>query len=295
MMRTTAIRHAGVMRPVDDAVEEVTLAQEVGDEARARLVVERAGRAALHELAVAQDGHLVRHGQRLFLIVGDVDEGHADPSMERLQLPAELGAELLVERRERLVEQEQVGLEDERAGQGDALLLTTGELPRRAVGEVGQVDEVERLAHPRRGLGPGDAADLERKADVVRHGQMREQGVTLKDHAEVAALRRQMGDHALVDEDVAGRRLDEPGDRHEDRRLAGPRRAQQREEIAAPDREGDVVDGAHPTVVLAETPDVERVGPLGQHGAGARVTRRSCRGTPDWPARSSCPTTRRRG
>ena len=61
-----------------------------------------------------------------------------------------LADQLGVERRGRLVEQHAPpGSQGQRAGDGDALLLPAGQLPRVGVGLVGQPDPVEQLARPR--------------------------------------------------------------------------------------------------------------------------------------------------
>ena len=53
----------------------------------------------------------------------------------RLQLAAHAQPQELVERRQRLVEEEHAGIGDQRAGERDALLLAAGKLRRHAVGE----------------------------------------------------------------------------------------------------------------------------------------------------------------
>jgi hypothetical protein len=67
--------------------------------------------------------HPVRHGQGLLLVVRHVDEGHAHRLLYALQLDLELAANLEVERAERLVQQQDLGLHHERASEGHPLLL----------------------------------------------------------------------------------------------------------------------------------------------------------------------------
>ena len=52
---------------------------------------------------------MVGKRHRLFLVVGDMDEGRADALLDRLQLILHLPAELEVERAQRLVEQQHRG------------------------------------------------------------------------------------------------------------------------------------------------------------------------------------------
>ena len=85
----------------------------------------------------------MRHQQR----------GHAERALQLLQLDLQLLAQLAVERAQRLVEQQDVGLEDDGAGQRHALLLAARELRRPAILqalEPHQLQRLERLAARRR-------------------------------------------------------------------------------------------------------------------------------------------------
>jgi hypothetical protein len=60
-------------------------------------------------------------------------------------LMAELAAQFTIEVGERLVEQQQLRLRRQGAGQGDTLLLAAGKLMREALAEVFQVDQFQQL------------------------------------------------------------------------------------------------------------------------------------------------------
>ena len=83
--------------------------------------------------------------------MGDEDRGEAEALLQRAQLPPHLHAHLGVEVRERLVEQQHLRLDGERAGQRDPLLLAARELRRPALGVGGEADQLERR---------GDAAPI---------------------------------------------------------------------------------------------------------------------------------------
>ena len=70
------------------------------------------------------------------------------------QLLVEVVADDLVERAERLVHQQQVGVEGQRAGDRGALLHAARELPGKFVLEAGEVDEVEVARDARRAARP---------------------------------------------------------------------------------------------------------------------------------------------
>ena len=73
------------------------------------------------------------------------DGGDAEPPLEVADLAAQARPDARVERRKRLVEQEQAGRQSERAGERDALLLAAGELRRVFLRLVGEADQRQEL------------------------------------------------------------------------------------------------------------------------------------------------------
>ena len=171
----------------------------------------------------------------------DQDRGGAPRLEDAADVGTERAAQSGVERVEGLVEQHEVGIGSEGAGERHPLLLAAGELVRRAGLETRQADEVEHRAHPRGPPGTGEA-----EPDVVRHRQMREQRPLLWHEGDAAPVRREHG--AGVDEappierDGTRLRALETGDEAQQRGLAAARGAEQREDRAARDRQ---VDAAH--------------------------------------------------
>src|SRR5205814_1512592 len=76
-------------------------------------------------------------------------------------------ADLRVKGRQRLVEQQHLGLDGERAGQRDPLLLAAGHLVRVAVGESAKSDELEHVEGALLAFGHADAPHLEAERDVL--------------------------------------------------------------------------------------------------------------------------------
>ena len=95
--------------------ERVVLADELRDEGILRLFIQRHRRVELLDHAVIEHGDAVRHGQRLGLVVRHIDDGHAQIFVDMLDFILHMLAKLLVERAERLVHQNQLGLEHQRA------------------------------------------------------------------------------------------------------------------------------------------------------------------------------------
>ena len=193
---SSAPLHVGAAGGEQLAVEEVHLADEIGDEGGGRPAVDLVGRADLLDPALAHHHDPVGHGERLLLVVRDHDRGHAEPVLQVADLAAQPGAHPRVERRKRLVEQQQARRQGQRAGQRDALLLAAGELGRILVGLLGQADQRQQLAHALVDLGARLAGRDQAVADIVLDGQVGEQRVGLEHDAEVALGHRQGRDVA---------------------------------------------------------------------------------------------------
>ena len=77
----------------------------------------------------------------------------------------------------------------------------------------------------------GLASRLQRKGQIFAHGQMPVEGAVLKDHGNIALLRRHVVDELSVQPYVARRRLLQAGDQSQDRRLAASLRPQEHEQL----------------------------------------------------------------
>ena len=139
--------------------------------------------------AGAQDDDPVRERERLGLVVRDVDRGDLQALVQRLELVAQLDAQLRVEVGQRLVEEEKARLKDDAARDGDALLLAAGHLRGKLRRVALEVDELQRVLDPLGGLRPPQvAAKLQPEGHVLEDGEVREKRVVLEDHAELALL-----------------------------------------------------------------------------------------------------------
>ncbi len=157
-----------------------------------------------------------------------------------------------VERPERLVEQQDLRIAGERAGERRALALTAGQPGGPRVRQICDPDSLEQI----RTVAPGG------EAHVARDGQMREQAIVLGQIADAsvlgadvnAALSVKPGPRAKCDPPNA--RSLQAGDRPEQRRLAGAGRSDQgdrlrsdgqpRAKLESATREDDVdVKGLH--------------------------------------------------
>ena len=135
---------AATRRPPRRRRDQVGVADELGHEARGRTPVDVGARAGLFDGAGAHHDNAVGHAHGLFLVVRDKDEGDAQPGLQVLELKLHALAQLQVQRRQRLVQQQQLGPVDDGARQRHALLLSSGHLARVARAELGQAHHVQR-------------------------------------------------------------------------------------------------------------------------------------------------------
>ena len=144
-----------------------------------------------------------------------------------------------------------LGAVGEGAHDRDALLLAARE-PRRAVRlAMREADHPQKLAAAHLGLPARDAGDHLRHDDVLERGEFGQQVMELVDETKLRAAHlgalavRHLSARATVEDDVAAvGPLQKAGD-VEERRLAGARRADQRDELARPQRRrGAAQDGS---------------------------------------------------
>ena len=122
---------------------------ELGDEAIDRPVVKIDGVADLLDHAGVHDDDAIRHLHRLVLVVRHHDRRDAQRRLQVLDLGAQFLADLGVERRQRLVQQQHGRLGRQRARQRDALLLSAGQLVRILFRLVAQMHERQHLVDAR--------------------------------------------------------------------------------------------------------------------------------------------------
>ena len=125
--------------------DDVVSAHEARHEFGARCIEDLARISRLLDLAVAHHNDQVGKRHRLFLTVRDMDEGDAEVALEALEFGPHLDPQERIERRQRFVEQQDRRVGDERTGQGNALLLTAGQLRRQSVGEALHGDKDQHL------------------------------------------------------------------------------------------------------------------------------------------------------
>ena len=162
----------------------------------------------------------VTHGLRVVLVVGDIDEGRAEPLVDVLELLARRRSQVRVEVADRLVEQEDLGAADDRAAEGDPLTLAAAQRAGLPVQEAPDAEHLGHLFDLPVALLAAEAPQHQREGDVVPRVHVRIERVGLEHHGDVPALRGDVGDVRAIHEDPAGRHLLDPCQQFEDRALA---------------------------------------------------------------------------
>ena len=129
------------------AAQQIGVADELRGIGGCRPVVNFARRRHLLQLAHAQQSDAVRHDHGFFLIMSDKHERDSDLALQRLQFHLHLAAKIGVQRRKRLVEQQQSRPIYQRAGQSDALLLSAADFRRLGPGVWRHLHHVQCLLH----------------------------------------------------------------------------------------------------------------------------------------------------
>src|SRR5690606_1058926 len=247
------------------------VADEVGHVVVGRGAHQLLGRAELDNLPITHDRDALAQLERLGQVVGDVHHRLADLAVQADDLGLHVAPDQRVERAERLVEQHDLRVHGEGAGQADALLHAAGELVGVGLGVPLQADEGEDLAGPLVARRLRRALDLQPVRDVVDHLAVRQQAEVLEDHAHVVAAQLAElggggGDDVLAaDRHAAGGGFDETGETPYEGGLAAAGQAHDDEDISGLDLETDVVDGGGATGLLAESGGVEMPIFTGQH------------------------------
>ncbi len=177
-------QHAVIAVQADDVAVDARLASahrgrhdvhagrtdEISDKGMLGLVEQFRRRAALHHAAVMHDDDGIGKGQRLGLVMGDVDHREIELAMQRLEFRAQLPFQFGIDHRQRLVEQHSGDVGANEAASERNLLLGVRRQPRRLAVEPGrEIEQIGDLLDPRVDLGLRHAAVLQGECEVLTH------------------------------------------------------------------------------------------------------------------------------
>ena len=191
-------------------------------------------RPALQDPAVHDHADVVGERGGVLEVVGDENRRQRELPEQLVELDPHRRLGVRVERRERLVEQQDARLEGERPRERDPLALATRQLADAGRSEMGDSEPFEQVGHRRSATGA--------EADVREHVEVGEERVLLEEVSHPATLGRHVDASLgvepgpIAERDDAGPRPQQPGDHPQHRRLPGSRRADE-------GRRGAVRDG----------------------------------------------------
>ena len=213
---------------------------------------EAAHGAGVFHGATVEDGHAVAQLGEFAEDVGGDKDGFAE-ALELLEDLHELDAGAGIEAAGGFVEEEEIGIVDEDAGEGDALLHPAREALDEVVFAPGHIGEGEHVGDGFIPLALGEAVGCAKEVEVFKdahlpiHGEMIGHIADLASHV-VAVLHDVPPEHA----DAAGLRLEQGGEDFECGGLARAIRPHEAVDALAGDGEGDVGDG---DVVFVSVPE----------------------------------------
>jgi hypothetical protein len=187
------------------------------------------------------------------------------------QLEVHLFAGHGVERPERLVHQDQLGIVDERARNGGTLLHAAGELVGEFVLGAAQSDQRQQLAGALPALGERKPEDFGRQQHVVENAPPFQQQRLLEHHADVARRIERLRRRA--DANLARLVGVQAGQDFQQRRLSAAGRADQRDQLAVFDVEGRLRD--RQKLRTARAIDLAHAGEMNEWGGGGHCRRAS--------------------
>ena len=196
--------------------------------------------------------------------MGHDHEGGAEADLQVHELELGLLAQLLVERGERLVEQQDARAFRQRARQGDALALPAGELLGIAVSQRLELHEAQHLVDAGRDLRLRQAILLEAEGDVAGDRQVRKQRIGLEHHVHGPPVGRHRREILAPQQDAPARRRLEAGEEPQQGALAATRRTEQAEKLALENGEAEIVDGGDAAETLGDMIEADQ-------GDGGRI------------------------
>ena len=174
--------------------------------------------AELEDAALHEDTHPIGQRCRILEVMGDENRRQSELVKQLFELRPHVCLRMGIERRERLIEQEDRRIPSERACQGDPLALPAGKLSRARLGQMADTEPLEELA----------LATASGVGDVLLDRHVGEQGVLLEHEPDSASLRRKIDStlsveqHLLANPDAASLWSHESSHRAEHSSLSRP-------------------------------------------------------------------------
>ncbi|MEY9542881.1 hypothetical protein ABIE85_005941 [Bradyrhizobium diazoefficiens] len=177
--------------------------------------------------------------RRLFEIVRDIDRAHAAVGEKADEVLHQQLAGLRIQRRERLVHQQDGRPDRQRPRNPDALAHAAGELLWIGLAKIGQAGAAQRILDQRAALRRRELGVQQREFNVLLDRRPGQQRKILEHEGErIETVRRRRPAQLWR----AGGRLQQPAEDRQQRALAAAGRTDDRDHLAGADGEGDVVE-----------------------------------------------------
>ena len=186
---------------------------------------------------------------------------------ERLDQLADPHDLLGVEADRRLVEDEHLGIRDQRLGEPDALPVPLRQPRDQPVPHVGDLAALQHLADPAAPLAPADALHVRDEVEVRGDRHVAVERDVLGQVADPAPHLERLLEHVEAGHPGGpARGRHEAGEDPHGRRLAGAVRAEEADDLALLHGERHVLDGRNGSVVLGEAIDLDHRSSLRSRG-----------------------------
>ena len=184
--------------------------------------------------------------------MGDEHEGDPHLLLQSPQLDLHLLAQSLVQRAQRLIQQQHFGPLDQCPCKRYPLPLPSGELIGAPLAEPLQLYQSKGTLYDSIELGLGELLPAQAISEILSHVQVRKNRVVLKHHVHRSAVCRHRRHRLTIDEHLSLRGRLEPGENSQQRRLAASRRPEEREEFPFLHLDVDGLERPHPSEMLGD-------------------------------------------
>ena len=223
--------------------EHIAIAHEARHMQIARPAIDLARGADLLHRSGTHHHDPVGHRQGLVLVVRDVDGGAFQLAVDAADFGTHLDAQLGIQVGQRFVHQDHGRFDDDGPGDGDALLLATGQLARQLVFVAFQLHQRQCRLHAAGDFIFAYASHPQAETHIVADRHVGKQCVVLEHHAETALFGRQDVDAGVVQPDAAFGQRGQAGQAVQGGRFAAARRPQQGDEFTTLDVQAQVAQG----------------------------------------------------
>ena len=152
------------------------------------LVINIDRRPRLNNLAIIHNENPVAHSQGFFLVVRDKDKGNAQTLLQFPQLILHVRAQLQIQSRQRLIQQNNPRLINDCPRDGYTLALTARQFTNRTALKAFQLNHFQHFCNPLLNFFFINLAQTQREGNIFKNIHMRKQCIGLKHRMDVSFI-----------------------------------------------------------------------------------------------------------